>query len=125
MKRMVGVAGAVAVLVLLLGIKAAPCLAKHTTRPALAAVSPPALATLEPLRPLNLENVDFEKIAIGRTYVDPGQIEPYGVVDQRTVRESRYTDPMHCPTLGVLSGQQVQAAWQACSDRFFNVDHSG
>src|SRR5271156_1104901 len=68
--------------------------------------------------------LDVEQIALSTQYIVPGLIQPYGIVDQRNVRESRYTNPMHCDTSGALTTGQVQAAWQACSDRFFNVAHS-
>jgi hypothetical protein len=63
--------------------------------------------------------------ALNGRYLHPSQMEPYGVVDQNTVRETIYKDPMHCPMTGLLTPGQMNAAIQACSDYFYHVDHSG
>jgi|GEM_PF-3021040 len=59
-----------------------------------------------------------------RAFVTRGQLEPYDVVNQRAIRESRFNDPVRCPTADLLTAEQIAAARQACADRIFNVDHS-
>jgi hypothetical protein len=66
-----------------------------------------------------------ELYAVSRIFVRPSQLEPYGVIDQNNVRETIYKDPMHCPMTGLLTPGQMNAAFQACYDNFYHVDHSG
>ena len=66
-----------------------------------------------------------EVTALNGRYRTPQNVEPYGVLDQNNVRDSIYRDPMHCNMNGLLTPGQMNAAQQACSDRFYHVDHSG
>jgi len=66
-----------------------------------------------------------ELFGVSRIFLRPSQLEPYGVVDQNNVRDTIYKDPMHCPMTGLLTPGQMNAAFQACYDNFYHVDHSG
>jgi hypothetical protein len=92
----------------------------------LSAVTPPStILTVQPLRDVSLPSSYFDSIDVDfHRFVHPSQMLPYGAVDQRTVRKTIYSDPLKCPMTGLLTPGQMQAAEQACLDRFFNTDHS-
>ncbi len=88
-----------------------------------AAFADTSLASPAPVSPVYAVTVHVSRSTYKFTH--PHQMEPEGVVDQRQIRQTNYTDPMHCDLTGLLTPLQMEAAEKACSERFFNVDHSG